>query len=143
MQNFTSITSILYMNIICNAQWLFGANLEILHCSADFTLRQKIFKQENTFKQTRVDLLLSRKYDVISQLLHSYAKGPFCVARVKWWLIFVQLLYDLTFQPVPDDFDVKTKVNELLEQNDFEKKRARTMDIDDFLGYVTCTVIKL
>ena len=80
MQNFTSV--ILYLNIICNAQWLFGANFDILDCSADFTRHQKRFKQENTFKQTCVDFL-PRKYDAISQLRHSYAKGPFCVARLK------------------------------------------------------------
>ena len=64
------------MNIICNAQWLFSANLEIWDFSAYFTRRQKLFKQESTFKQTRVYFLM-RKYDVISQLRHSYAKGPF------------------------------------------------------------------
>lgn len=37
-------------------------------------------------------------------------------------------------QPVAPDFDVKAKVTEILERGDFEKKRARTMDIDDFLG---------
>lgn len=37
-------------------------------------------------------------------------------------------------QPVAPDFDVKAKVTEILEKGDFEKKRARTMDIDDFLG---------
>ena len=81
MQNCTSV--ILYMNIICNAQWLFDAYLEILDCSADFTRRQKLFKQESIFKQTRVDFL-PWKYDVISQLRHSYAKGPFCVTRLIW-----------------------------------------------------------
>ena len=66
------------MNIICNAQWIFDAYLEILDCSADFTRRQKVklFKQESIFKQTRVDFL-PRKYEVISQLRHSYPKGPF------------------------------------------------------------------
>ena len=53
MQNFTSV--ILYINIIYNAQWLFGASLEILDCFAHFTQRHKLFKQENSFKQTRVD----------------------------------------------------------------------------------------
>ena len=37
-------------------------------------------------------------------------------------------------KPVAADFDVKAKVTEILEKGDFEKKRARTMDIDDFLG---------
>ncbi|KAK3090747.1 hypothetical protein FSP39_014284 [Pinctada imbricata] len=42
----------------------------------------------------------------------------------------------INFQPVADDFDVKAKVNEILEKDNLEKKRARTMDIDDFLGFV-------
>ena len=71
------------MKIICNAQWLFGANFQFLESSVDFTRRQiNFFKQDNTFKQTRVDFL-PRKYDVITQLRHSYAKGPFCVARLN------------------------------------------------------------
>ena len=49
---FTSV--ILYINFIFIAQWLPGGNS----------------------KQTRVNLFTS-KYDVISQLRHSYAKGPF------------------------------------------------------------------
>ena len=32
--------------------------------------------------QTGVDYFLPRKYDVISQLRHSYAKDPLCVARL-------------------------------------------------------------
>ena len=84
IQHFTSI--ILYMNIICNAHWLYSANFEILHCSEAFSRRKTLFKQENFFKQTHVDFL-PRKYDVISQSRHSYAKGPFCVARLIWkWL---------------------------------------------------------
>ena len=34
---------------------------------------------------------------------------------------------------VDDDFDIKAKVQDILQENDFDKKRARTMDIDDFL----------
>lgn len=40
--------------------------------------------------------------------------------------------------PVPTDFNVKTKVEELLVKNEFDKKRSRTMDIDDFLGLLNC-----
>jgi hypothetical protein len=29
---------------------------------------------------------------------------------------------------------VKKKIQEILTENDYDKKRARTMDIDDFLG---------
>ena len=38
-ENFTSV--ILYMNIMCIAQGLFGANFEILHCSHTLAQRQK------------------------------------------------------------------------------------------------------
>ena len=34
---------------------------------------------------------------------------------------------------VDADFNIKEKVQKLLDENDFAKKRARTMDIDDFL----------
>lgn len=35
--------------------------------------------------------------------------------------------------PLPDKFDIKAKIDDILKQNDFETKRARTMDIDDFM----------
>ncbi|XP_049810120.1 probable dimethyladenosine transferase [Schistocerca nitens] len=34
---------------------------------------------------------------------------------------------------LPDKFDIKVKIDDILKQNDFETKRARTMDIDDFM----------
>lgn len=34
---------------------------------------------------------------------------------------------------VDADFNIKEKVQKLLEENNFSQKRARTMDIDDFL----------
>ncbi|KAG8185749.1 hypothetical protein JTE90_000732 [Oedothorax gibbosus] len=34
---------------------------------------------------------------------------------------------------VPKDFDIKKKIEEVLQEKDFEKMRARTMDVDDFL----------
>ena len=43
------------MNIIFIAQWLFGGNSKILHCSHVFARREKLYKQENIFKQTRVN----------------------------------------------------------------------------------------
>ena len=45
-------------------------------------MTSKTCEKENILMQTRVDYLL-RKYDVISQLRHSYAKGPYCVMRLK------------------------------------------------------------
>lgn len=35
---------------------------------------------------------------------------------------------------IPSQFDMKTKVMNILESNSFDKKRSRSMDIDDFLG---------
>ncbi len=39
-----------------------------------------------------------------------------------------------SLQPIPADFKMKPKVETLLDTNGFEKKRSRTMDIDDFLS---------
>ena len=75
------------MNIICIAQRLFEANFEILHCSGVFARPHKHCKPECFFMQTRIDYFLPRKYDVISQLRHSYAKDPLCVTRLISLLI--------------------------------------------------------
>ncbi len=34
---------------------------------------------------------------------------------------------------LPDSFEMKQKVEEILSKNGFSEKRARSMDIDDFL----------
>jgi len=39
----------------------------------------------------------------------------------------------LNSQTVPDDFNMKTVVDEVLQSIEFTEKRARTMDIDDFM----------
>lgn len=39
----------------------------------------------------------------------------------------------LNNKSLPDSFDMKQKVGEILNKNGFTEKRARTMDIDDFL----------
>ncbi|KAH3861056.1 hypothetical protein DPMN_023984 [Dreissena polymorpha] len=36
--------------------------------------------------------------------------------------------------PISPEFDVKTKVNEILTSKEYDSKRPRQMDIDDFLG---------
>jgi hypothetical protein len=36
-------------------------------------------------------------------------------------------------KPLPDSFDMKKKVDEILNKNGFSEKRARTLDMDDFL----------
>ena len=48
------------MNIIYIAQWLFGGNSQILHYLYSDALahRQKVFKPESIFKQTRVNIFL-------------------------------------------------------------------------------------
>ena len=40
------------------------------------------FVNQKSFSSKHVSTFLPRKYDVISQLRHSYAKSPFCVARL-------------------------------------------------------------
>lgn len=40
----------------------------------------------------------------------------------------------LFFQMVDGEFDIKEKVQKLLTEGGYDKKRARTMDMDDFLG---------
>ena len=42
------------------------------------------FVNQKAFSSKHVSTFLPWKYDVISQLLHSYAKGPFCVAQLIW-----------------------------------------------------------
>ena len=37
---------------------------------------------------------------------------------------------------VDADFDIKEKVQKLLTEGGYDKMRARTMDMDDFLGWV-------
>ena len=53
MQTFTYV--ILYMNIICIAQWLFVGDSEILHFSDIFARHQKLCKPESIFKQSYVN----------------------------------------------------------------------------------------
>ena len=80
MRKCTSV--ILYMNMICIAQWLFDPNFEILHCSGASARRHQHCKPQCSFMQTRVDHFVQRKYDVISPLRHRYAKDPLCVTRL-------------------------------------------------------------
>lgn len=44
------------------------------------------------------------------------------------------MIYQLT-QIVPEDFDIRKLINHILEKVGAENKRARTMDIDDFIRY--------
>ena len=77
-----------YMNIIGIVQWLSYSYIHILHYSSAFARRHILFKPRNNFKQTRVDFL-PLKYDVISQVSHNYAKGPFSMTRFNINLIYL------------------------------------------------------
>ena len=50
-------------------------------------------------------------------------------------------------QPILDSFDIKSKVEQILIDGSFADKRARTMDIDDFLRqdsfYYLFTVVQV
>ena len=50
-------------------------------------------------------------------------------------LDFTYLTSHSLTQPIADDFDMKEVVVKLLVDNDFEDKRARMLDVDDFLKY--------
>ena len=47
------------------------------------------FVNQKVFSSKHVSTFLTRKYDVVSQLHHSYAKGRFCVTRLKCFKIIV------------------------------------------------------
>ena len=43
-------------------------------------------------------------------------------------------IYIFTFKSFDEGFDMKEKIKPLLTEGGFDSKRARTMDIDDFLA---------
>lgn len=43
---------------------------------------------------------------------------------------------------MPKDFDMKGKIEGILKESGFLEKRARTMDIDDFMQYVVVVLKK-
>ena len=67
---------------MCIAQWLFEANFEMLNFSGVFARCHKHCKPEYSFMQTCGYYFLPKKYDVISQLPHSYAKDLLCITRL-------------------------------------------------------------
>lgn len=66
-------------------------------------------------------------------------QGPTCLLLISL-SVYVRslpncnLIFDLMSQMVDEEFDIKEKVQKLLAESDYDKKRARTMDMDDFLG---------
>lgn len=49
-------------------------------------------------------------------------------------LAFFQRSFRIHFQMMDADFNIKEKINQILVDGGYDKMRARTMDIDDFLG---------
>ena len=81
MRKFASV--ILYMNIICIAQLVCDANLKF--CTFPVRILDVIsIVNQHALSGNTWRLFLPRKYDVISQLRHGYAKDPLCVT----WLIY-------------------------------------------------------
>ena len=82
MQKFTAV--IFYVSIIC-IYISFRNYLMLLLKFYTVPVRlhdtKNVVNQNILFNQTRVEFL-PRKYDVISQLRHSYTKGSFCVTRL-------------------------------------------------------------
>jgi len=59
-----------------------------------------------------------------------------CVCVCVYIYIYLSVYYILIYlQTLPDDFDIKQLINHILKKADAENKRARTMDIDDFIRY--------
>lgn len=52
------------------------------------------------------------------------------------WIVYFNWAtryFIIKFQDIPEDFDIKQKVNEILMKCEADQMRARTMDIDDFM----------
>ena len=50
-------------------------------------------------------------------------------------LVYVRMRFTILLsQMVDEGFDIKEKVQKLLSDSGYDKKRARKMDMDDFLG---------
>ena len=73
---------ILYMNIICIAQWLFDDNSEILHCSGAFERRHKHCKPECSFMQTHVYFFYGEKMTSFLHYVTATLRTLYCVTRL-------------------------------------------------------------
>ena len=83
MQKFTSV--ILYMKIIFIAQWLLGADFEILHCYGALAQSHKLFKLESTFKQTCVDSLPWKKASFLNYITATL--GVFFAWHISYFIL--------------------------------------------------------
>ena len=91
-QIFTSVILYMYINIIFIAQWLFGANSEFYTVPMFFHAVRNFLSQQ-AFSSKHVSIFFTAKIWRHSELRHSYAKGPFCVARlISLYLTGIQRL---------------------------------------------------
>ncbi len=81
-----------------------------------------------THRTTNVCNLLEKNYRI-----HCSLNNKVSVADELYKFLFEFLNKIYFLKPIPDSFDMKTKVEEILTKSGFIEKRARTMDIDDFL----------
>ena len=57
---------------------------------------KKLLNQRTLSSKHVSFFFLPRKYDVISQLRHNYAKGPFCMARLTYQFLGHQSAWQLS-----------------------------------------------
>jgi len=53
--------------------------------------------------------------------------------KVRFSFCCAQVQKSVQGEEVPQDFNIKALVDEVLQSSGFKEKRARTMDIDDFM----------
>lgn len=83
------------------------------------------------FKQSSVLQTLENNYKVKASL--SNTVRTFIILKV---LVFISIIAFVsgTFQEISTDFNIKALVEQILIENNSAEKRARTMDIDDFMN---------
>ncbi len=97
----------------------------------DGLLRVAFLRKNKTllslFKQSQVAQMLDKNYRAICSVKNTVSRT--CPSSLACTPIL-----SLPLQSLPSDFDMREKIEEILTSNDFAQKRARSMDIDDFLA---------
>ena len=99
-QIFTSV--ILYTFVSTSYLWHIDCLVVILkfYTVPMFLHTIRNFVNQKAFSSKHMSAFLLRKYDAISQLHHSYAKGPFCVKRLIFTMLLKKTVKDkLSYQP--------------------------------------------
>lgn len=84
------------------------------------------------FKQKTVVSMLEKNYTLHRSLQNIVSISDFNSCQLGW---LESLKFFFVFQPIADDFDMKTIVNNILVKAGADNRRARTMDMDDFIRY--------